>query len=83
VRETADFWSERVEYVKTRCPHCGAAMKVPSGRWLRKRRLAAGLTLRALGKRAGLTAAYLCDVELGRRRVTERLLGVYERIGRE
>ncbi len=36
-------------------------------RWRAKRR-AKGISLRALGKRLGLSAAYLSDLECGRRR---------------
>lgn len=49
----------RIEVVKVDNAATGAAM--------RKRREAAGLSLRALGERLHLSAAFLSDLELGRR----------------
>lgn len=45
---------------------------------LQARRKAAGLSLRELALRAGLSAMYLCDVELGRRRATDHIVEHYE-----
>ena len=55
----------------TTCPKCGGSGKLADprdeGAAVRRMRLAAGLTLRAVAQRAHLSAAYLCDLELGRR----------------
>ncbi len=45
---------------------------------MRRRRIAKGMTLRDLARRLGLTASYLCDLELGRRRWTATNLARYE-----
>ncbi len=65
------------------CPRCGAReVKVVNPLWLRATRERAGLSLRELARRAGFTASYLCDIELGRRRVTRSMAALYERIPR-
>lgn len=55
-----------------RCKRCGGTGREQDdraigARWQAKRK-AAGLSLRALGKKLGLSAAYLSDLECGRRR---------------
>lgn len=49
------------------------------GAALRKMRQASGVSLREVARGAGLSAPYLCDVELGRRRVTTRVLVAYRK----
>ena len=53
------------------CPRCGGTGRLPDdrvmGAQMRERRQRAGLSLRALAKRLGLTASYLSDLERGRR----------------
>lgn len=53
------------------CPSCEGSGKVLSsaayGPDLRRRREAAGLSLAALGAKVGVSAQYLCDIELQRR----------------
>jgi transcriptional regulator with XRE-family HTH domain len=44
------------------------------GNALRLLRHKKGISLRKLGTRVGVSAAYLCDVELGRRNISEELL---------
>jgi len=64
-------------YTAATCSKCGGPTKQISPEWLRARRLASGLTLTALAKRLGLSKAYLCDVELGRRRATPQIAAGY------
>ena len=58
------------------CEHCNA--ETLDGASLRERRTRAAVTLRDMAKRAGITAAYLCDIEYNRRRV--KLTGTGRRI---
>lgn len=61
------------------CPHCHGKGKInwidPAS--LRRARRQAGESLRSLAGRAGLSAAYLSDVENGRRNLTERVHDLY------
>lgn len=59
------------------CSRCGSLVEVPDGSALRDARRSAGLSLREFGARLHLTASYLCDVELNRRRVTPALEVAY------
>lgn len=76
-----------------RCSVCLSVRRVPCGyckgrgftEWadgksLRQRRLAVGLGLREMARRLKITAAYLCDVELNRRRATEKIRAYYENL---
>ena len=58
------------------CEHCNA--ETLDGASLRERRTQAAVSLRDMAKRAGITAAYLCDIEYNRRRV--KLTGTGRRI---
>lgn len=53
------------------CPKCGGTGEIHDdivlGMRLRKSRETAGVTLREAAKRMGITPAYLCDLEHGRR----------------
>lgn len=60
------------------CSTCGAPRKRVNGAWLREQREKAGLSLRDMGKKIGLSAAYLCDIEWNRRNCPEKALKVYE-----
>jgi transcriptional regulator with XRE-family HTH domain len=53
---------------------------VVDGISLRRAREAAGLSLRELAQRGGLSVPYLSDVELNRRRATPRVIAVYDAI---
>jgi transcriptional regulator with XRE-family HTH domain len=50
---------------------------IETGADLAALRRAARLSLRALASRSGFSPSYLCDVEWGRRRATERVLAAY------
>lgn len=45
---------------------------------LRTRRESAGITLRACARRMGISAPYLVDLELGRRRISSSILGKFK-----
>ncbi len=59
------------------CPTCGKGREVVNPAYLRAIREEAGLSLREMGRRIGVTATYLCDVELGRRRCTSVIERAY------
>ena len=62
-----------------KCPHCNGYGEVDPpkvlARKLRAERNDAGVPLRAVGAVLGLSAAYLSDIELGRRNVTAKRAG--------
>lgn len=62
------------------CSRCGAARKekMYRGSDLRKVRQLAGLTLREMAKRVKKSAAFISDVELGRRRASAEVVAAYE-----
>ena len=62
------------------CPSCGcdlaaerAELARAQGRIFRARRLRRGLSLRETARRAGISAAHLSDIELGRRAWSTRV----------
>jgi predicted transcriptional regulator len=61
------------------CPNCGGTGRqlVVSGKKLRALREAAGVSLRELAARAGLSPAYVSDLELGRRNCSPGRLESY------
>lgn len=70
----------KVEYVAKPCPRCGAPTSEVSGASLRKIRETRGIGLNEMARRLGCSAAYLSDVELGRRRVTPKVLRRYDEV---
>lgn len=46
--------------------------------WLREKRKAAGITLRGMAKTLGFSAAFISDIELGRRNPNEKILKYLE-----
>lgn len=66
------------KFLPVPCPSCGAPMAVINGAWLRFVRKNAGLTLRAFATRAGVSAAYICDIEHNRRNCLPDMRGNYE-----
>lgn len=65
--------SAQMPTTKMRCEKCGTlnAVTVVDGRGLRALRVRCGLTLREVAKRAGITAAFLSDIERGNRQPSE------------
>ena len=63
------------------CRSCEGKGVVPALGELRASRLRVGVTLRAFARGLGLSAAYISDVELGRRRATPRVLAGYRAVG--
>ena len=63
------------------CPRCDGTGYVPDpahhGKEARIRRRAAGVSLRELAGRMGFSAAYVSDLELGRRGWSENLMKRY------
>lgn len=66
------------------CRHCGGSGQVRSeielGIRMRQRREKAGLTLTAMANQLDLSAAYLCDLELGRRHWSPKLIEAYDKL---
>ena len=60
------------------CPRCGAPERVVNPQWLRAIRRESGVSLRDAAKRLGFTAAYLCDIEKGRRNALPHIVKGYE-----
>jgi DNA-binding XRE family transcriptional regulator len=60
------------------CPRCGTPQSRLNGAWLRRVREAAGLTLREFAQRAGVSAAYICDIEHNRRNCLPEMRKNYE-----
>jgi len=56
------------------CDKCGGTGEVPDdrevGKEMRRRRMTAGFTLRDVARHMQISAPYLSDIELGRRRLT-------------
>jgi transcriptional regulator with XRE-family HTH domain len=68
----SDTWS-RTEV----CTRCGQSRKVVDGSSLRQIRKEKGLSLREFAFAVGVSPAYICDIELNRRRVTPRMEMAY------
>lgn len=68
------------KYTIKTCRSCGLLHKIPSYPWLREVRRQSKLTLREAARQIGFTASYLCDLELGRRTPTKRVIEFYEKL---
>ena len=68
------------KYTKSSCLKCGQTIHVPNPAWLRSERQLARITLREFGRKIGKSAPYISDVELGRRRCTEKMLNEYVKL---
>lgn len=66
-----------------RCPTCGQKTLVVNGGYLRAIRLRANISLREVARRLGISAAYLSDMELGRRAFHPKYLSRYEAAAKE
>lgn len=58
------------KYLVVPCRTCGSSRRVVNGAYLRFRRERAWISLRELARRLAYSAAYLSDVETGKRAVT-------------
>lgn len=67
------------EFSAGACPTCGGdgRIRLVNPIWLRVKREKAGLTMREVAKRLEISAAYLCDIEHGRRAVPGRVHNLY------
>ena len=67
-----------------KCPRCGGTGEIRDDRDIgaefRKRREKAGMSGRQMAVELGYSAAYLSDLELGRRRLSPRMIKDYERV---
>jgi hypothetical protein len=81
-RQVGPGWIQRCGKRLETCRRCGSVVEVPDGASLRAVRQAAGLGLRAFAETVGVSAAYVCDVELNRRRVTPRMEDAYAALSR-
>lgn len=59
------------------CQRCGAVRQRIDGAWLRRCRQRLGLTSREVARRAGVSAPFVCHVELNKRNANDVLLAVY------
>lgn len=71
--------------LKGACPHCGGDGRLVAVNpvWLRTVRKTSGVLLRELARKAGFSAAFLCDVEHGRRNCNAKLMALYEELATE
>lgn len=69
---------KKKKFIDLPCPHCGSPRSVVDGAWLRERRELARVTLREMGRRLGVSAPYLCDVEWNRRSRLPNIVKAYE-----
>jgi transcriptional regulator with XRE-family HTH domain len=60
------------------CPQCQGRGRRVSRAWLRARRLAAGLTQAEMGRQAGVSRAFVSQVEHGQRLPSTRVVRAYE-----
>lgn len=67
-----------VKFIPSPCPTCGTPKSIINGAWLRNERKTAGLTLREMARRLGLSAPFICDVELNRRNCSPKVRAAYE-----
>lgn len=65
-----------------KCPRCHGSgwEQVWRGADLRKARERAGITLREVARRIGLSATYISDVERDNRTATERIVNAYKEL---
>ena len=68
------------KFIHGACPRCGTPETVLNGEWLRERRKNAGLTLKEMSRRVGVSAAYICDIEHNRRNCLPSMRDAYENL---
>jgi len=72
---------EEAKEVRAICPKCngkGWIYRAPIGRKLREQRKDAGITMRALAKKLGISPTYLSDLENDRRGWDGRFVNRYQ-----
>lgn len=57
-----------------RCPTCGTELDESLGTRIRDQRKVRKMSLRVLSEKSGISAGFLCDVELGKRSMTVNTL---------
>ncbi len=72
--------SRVVKFKSEPCTRCGSAQTVVNGAWLREVRKLAGLSLREMSRRVGVSAPYLCDIERNRRNCLPAMRDAYENL---
>ena len=65
-------------HISHTCGHCGQKRMTLNGAWLRWYREKAGVGLRELARKCGLSAAYLSDIERCNRHASPRVESAYE-----
>lgn len=60
------------------CSRCGTPLAVLNAAWLRQVRLSAKVSLCAFAEAAGVSSAYICDIEHGRRHCLPEMRARYE-----
>jgi hypothetical protein len=67
------------EFKADACPRCGGTgdTRAVNPAWLKERRQRANVTLKKLADSLGFSAAYLCDIEFGRRAVSAQIHDAY------
>lgn len=67
-----------MKLINTICRSCKQLKKIVDGKELRKFRQEEKMSLRELGGKIGLTAAYLCDIEFNRRQAPRVLVNFWK-----
>lgn len=67
-------------YSTTRCEKCGGSGRSIRPTELRRWRVQSGLTMKQVGRWAGVDTSYVKDIELGNRACTEYMLGFYQQM---
>lgn len=76
--------TNRQKWIPRVCAECYGAGQVGviNPRWLQWRRAGAGLSLRAMARWVGVSAAYLSDIERGRRGGNSKIIEAYDSLSR-
>jgi predicted transcriptional regulator len=74
--------NDRQAEVSLRCPKCGAKI-APSPKEMKQWRQLAQLTQRELGKRLGISAAYVAYLEMGKRVPSPSIMDRYWKFARQ
>jgi predicted transcriptional regulator len=68
--------------IRTKCQHCGGEgfIQVVNSKWLRQQREKTNLSLRYTAKKLRISAAYLSDIERGKRQGNKDIINFYENL---